>query len=110
MPTVPAVAPFAALEARVNRSVADRLSNVFVTYSLAGAAYIFGALLNQSGDDPFDGAVDATARSLTFDSVNTPALAKGSELVIDGITYVVSSGVQPDASGWVNLTVYPKGP
>jgi hypothetical protein len=37
-----------------------------------------------------------------------PGLAEGGELVIDGVTYVVSSPVQPDASGWVSVSVYPK--
>ena len=33
---------------------------------------------------------------------------QGSELLIDDVAYVVASGVQPDSSGWVALTLYPK--
>ncbi|MNY83478.1 hypothetical protein D3C86_2262800 [compost metagenome] len=31
----------------------------------------------------------------------TPGLAQGSKLTIDGKTYTVAGGVQPDSSGWV---------
>jgi hypothetical protein len=97
---------FTALTARVNSAVLQHLSNTSATYQ-GGAP--FDVLFDCEADDAFERAVDATARTVQFEIASTPDLAKGSELVIDGITYVVSSGVQPDASGWVSLTVYPKG-
>ena len=41
-------------------------------------------------------------------AANAPGLVEGGELVIDGTAYVVAPGVQPDAGGWVTLSVYPK--
>ncbi len=97
--------PFAALEARINAAAERRLANVSVVYQ-SGAA--FGALLSRSQAEPFGGAVDVAGLSVAYCVVNTPGIAEGSELILDGIPHVVTGPVQPDAGGWVELSVYPK--
>lgn len=100
------LAPFAALESRLNGAVQKRLSNATATYN---GGTPFGVLFDRSPADPFGtGAVDAAAYSVSFMAANAPGLAEGGELVINGTAYIVASGVQPDAGGWVSLTVYPK--
>ena len=99
------LAPFAALESRLNGAVQKRLSNATATYN-GGAP--FGLLFDRSPADPFGGAVDVAACTAAFCLANAPGLAEGGELVINGTAYIVASGVQPDAGGWVSLTVYPK--
>ncbi len=100
------LAPFAALESRLNGAVQKRLANATAVYN-GGAP--FGVLFDRSPADPFGtGAVDAAAYSVSFMAANAPGLVEGGELVIDGTAYVVAPGVQPDAGGWVTLSVYPK--
>lgn len=100
------IAPFAALESRLNSAVQKRLANATAVHN-GGAP--FGVLFDRSPADPFgNGAVDAAACTAAFCLVNALGLVEGGELVIDGTAYVVASGVQPDAGGWVTLTVYPK--
>lgn len=100
------IAPFAALESRLNSAVQKRLANATAVHN-GGAP--FGVLFDRSPADPFgNGAVDAAAYSVSFVAANAPGLAEGGTLVIDGVAYTVASGVQPDAGGWVSLAVYPK--
>ncbi|MDP4074204.1 hypothetical protein [Acidovorax sp. A1169] len=97
--------PFAALEARVNSTVQARLSNAIAVYQ-GGAE--FGVIFERAVADPLTGAVDTAQHTCSFCIANTPGLHEGSELVINGTTYVVATGVQPDAGGWVDLDIYPK--
>lgn len=99
------IAPFAALESRVNSVVQRRLANAVAVYQ---GGDTFGVLLDRSKADPFGAAVDMAALGVAFCVANTPGIAEGSELVIDGIAHVVTGPVQPDAGGWVELSVYPK--
>lgn len=100
------LAPFAALESRLNSAVQKRLANATATYQ-GGAP--FGVLFDRTPADPFgNGAVDSAGYSAAFVAANAPGLAEGGTLVIDGVNYTVASGVQPDAGGWVTVTVYPK--
>lgn len=96
---------FAALEARINAACTQHLANAVATYN-GGPA--FGVLFTRAGDDPFDGALDVASHACSFDLANAPGLATKHELVIDSVVYIVSSPVQPDASGWVRVTLYPK--
>lgn len=100
------IAPFAALEDRVNRAVQHRIANATATYQ-GGEA--FGVIYDRAGADPYDGAVDAAALSVAYCVANTPGVREGSELVIDGVRHTVAGPVQPDAGGWVVLKVYVKG-
>ena len=99
--------PFAALEARVNSTVQARLSNAIAVYQ-GGAA--FGVIFDTEASNVFGGeAVDIASCTVGFCVVNTPGITAGSELVIGGVAYEVTGPVQPDAGGWVNLTVFAKG-
>lgn len=99
------IAPFAVLESRLNRTVQQRLANATATYQ-GGAP--FGVLFDRSPADPYDGAVDAVTTSVAYCVANTPGIQNGSELVIDGVPHIVTGQVQPDAGGWLVLSVYQK--
>lgn len=101
------IAPFAALEARVNRTVQQRLANAIAIYQ---GGTPFGVLFDRVGADPMGaGEFDAASHSCSFCIANAPGLCEGAELEIDGIAYRVAGGVQPDAGGWVSVSIYPKG-
>ena len=101
------LAPFARLEQRLNRTVQARLANAVATYN-GGAA--FGVLLDQAGGDPLgDGVVDVPAITVAFCVANASGIDRGHTLAVNGVDHIVSSPVQPDAGGWVTLTLYPKG-
>ena len=100
------LAPFAALESRLNGAVQKRLSNATATHQ---GGEPFGVLLGREGVEPF-GAQAASAAAITasFSVAHTPGLVEGSELVLGGVVHLVSGQVQPDESGWVTVSVYPK--
>lgn len=101
------LAPFAALESRVNRAVQSRLANAVATYQ---GGEPFGVLFDRASADPMGGGEFAAAsHSCSFCIANAPGLCEGSELVIDGLAYQVAADVQPDAGGWVHVAIYPKG-
>lgn len=100
------LAPFAALESRMNSAVQRRLANATAVHN-GGAP--FGVLFDRSPADPFGaGTVDSARYDVAFVAANAPGLAEGAEMTINGTVYIVATGVQPDAGGWVNLSVYPK--
>lgn len=99
------LAPFTTLEARVNNAVQARLANATAVH-LGGEP--FGVLLDRTSADPFGGAVDTAALTVAYCIANTPGIAEGSELAINGVAHIVNGQVQPDAGGWVVLSVYPK--
>ena len=96
------LAPFAALESRLNGAVQKRLANTTATHN-GGAP--FGVLFDRAGQDRFDGALAATAFTAAFCVSNAPGLAEGSTLVVGGVAYVVAGPVQPDAGGWVSVAL-----
>lgn len=98
-------APFAAAMHMLNASVPAVLGNATATYQ-GGAP--FGVLFDRNASDPFGQAVDTAALTVAYCIANTPGIAEGSELAIDGVVHVVAGQVQPDAGGWVVLSVYPK--
>lgn len=99
-------APFADAMRMLNASVPAVLVNAMATHN---SGTPFGVLFDRAPADPFGtGAVDATGYSASFVAANAPGLAEGGTLVIDGVAYTVASGVQPDAGGWVTLSIYPK--
>lgn len=98
--------PFAQSVADLNAEVGGMLANATATHQ-GGAP--FGVLFDRAAADLFgNGAVDAATCTAAFCLANAPGLVEGGELVIDGEPYIVASGVQPDAGGWVSLAVYPK--
>lgn len=99
--------PFQDLEQRVNRAVSQHLSNAVAVYQ---GGEPFGVLFDRAGADPMGaGEFDAASHSCSFCIANAPGLCEGAELEIDGIAYRVAGGVQPDAGGWVSVSIYPKG-
>jgi hypothetical protein len=98
------LAPFAALEQRLNAAVVHRLANAQAVYQ---GGQPFGVMFDRAPADPFNGAADVAGLTAGFCAANTPGLAQGSELVIDGVAHTVAGSVQPDAGGWVSVSVYP---
>ena len=99
------LAPFALVEQATNAAVQAMLANATATHN---GGTPFGVLFDRAPADPFGGAVDAAACAAAFCLANAPGLAKNDELVINSTAYIVASGVQPNASDWISLTVYPK--
>lgn len=92
--------------ARINGAVMRAHANATAVHN-GGAP--FGVLFDLSPADPFGtGAVDSARHDVSFVAANAPGLAEGSELAINSIAYIVATSVQPDAGGWVTLSVYPK--
>lgn len=92
-------------QARINGAVERAHANAIATYQ---GGEPFGVLFDRTASDPYGQAVDVAALSVGYCVVNTPGVHEGSELTIDGVVHVVTGQVQPDAGGWVNLSVYPK--
>lgn len=99
------LAPFAALESRLNSAVQARLANATAVH-LGGEP--FGVLFERAASDPFGAAVDTANLTVAYCLANTPGIKEGSELAINGVAYIVTGPLQPDAGGWVVLSVYPK--
>ena len=97
--------PFKALESRINSAVQRCLSNATAVYQ---AGEPFAVQYDRFAADPFGPAVDLADIRLSFPAACAPGLAHGSEIVVDGVVYVVAGQVQPDASGWLVCNVYPK--
>lgn len=97
---------FAQLEGRVNAACGLHLANASAVYQ-GGAP--FGVLFDRMPDDPFGGAVDATTRQVSCEAALVLGIKAGHELIIDGATYTVTGKVQPDSTGWLIISVYPKG-
>ena len=101
-----AASPFARLHQRLNSAVERALSD---TVGVFQGGEPFGVLLGREGVAPF-GAQAASSAAITasFSVAHTPGLVEGSELVLGGVVHLVSGLVQPDESGWVTVSVYPK--
>lgn len=97
--------PFAALEARVNDAVQRNLANATAVYQ---AGLPFGVVLDRSRAESFGGAVDAAGLTVSYCLANTPGISEGSELEVGGVVHIVTGPVQPDAGGWITLSIYPK--
>lgn len=96
--------PFSRIEARVSCAVERTLSNAIAQYG----GQRFGVIFNRAAADDFGQTMDTASHTCECSAHYLPALVQGSELLIDDVAYVVASGVQPDSSGWVALTIYPK--
>lgn len=98
-------------QARINGAVERAHANATATYQ---GGEPFGLILEKGQTEGFGGAgavLDSPAIAVSFNvSLHAPGLAEGGELVIDGATYTVGAGVQPDAGGWVSgLVVFRQG-
>lgn len=92
-------------QARINGAVLRAHANAEAVYQ---GAEPFGVIFERAPADPFSGAVDTASLSVAYCIANTPGIAEGSELTIGGTVHIVTGQVQPDAGGWVVLSVYPK--
>ena len=96
---------FAALEARINAGCTQHLANATASYN---GGPEFGVLFERGvSDAPFGEVVDAATHQASYQASHTPGISAGHELLIDGTAYTVSGPVQPDSSGWLDLTLYP---
>ena len=91
-------------QARINGAVERAHANATATYQ---GGEPFGVILDRSASDPFGAAVDAAQITVAYCVANTPGVHEGSVLVVGGVAHKVAGPVQPDAGGWVVLTIYP---
>lgn len=91
--------------ARINGAVVRVHANATATFN-GGAP--FGVLFDRNPTEPFGGAASAADLVCAFDLASAPGLVEGGVLVINGVPHVVAGSVEPDASGWASVTVYPK--
>lgn len=96
---------FAEGMACVREAVSLHLANAAARYN---GGLVFGVLLRCAAADSFSGAVDSSTMTVAYDIAKTPGVQEGSEMLIDDLPHIVRGPVQPDASGWVVLSVYPK--
>ena len=89
----------------INAGVSATLTNAVATFS---GHPPFGVVFDRASADGFDsGAVTGANFSASFCAANAPGMVEGSSLSVNGITYRVASGVEPDAGGWVTVDLIP---
>lgn len=98
------LAPFTAVESRLNASVLRRLANATAIWQ---GGQPFGVLFERSQLDGFMGdAVTGVSRVVSLCVANAPGIAEGcSELVLNGRPCRVTGAVVPDASGWATFPI-----
>ena len=99
------LAPFADIDALINQGCAATLANGRASYK---GGLPFNVIFERAPADSFDGTVNASARTCAFEAALAPGIAEGHELQINGMVFLVSSGAEPDETGWVELRVFPK--
>ena len=92
-------APFAALEARVNRAVITRLSNVDALLAGLPVQGIFDA---EYLEVDMGSGIQSSGPALTLPSANVPANSGGAAVTVNGKTYKVVES-QPDGTGMTVL-------
>lgn len=98
------LAPFAERAARVNAVVQRHLANALATFN---GGQPFPVLFDRQGTQPFGEAVDAVSARAGFELRHAPGLVRGSVLVIGGASYRLDSDAEPDATGWVEVSMFP---
>lgn len=93
------LAPFAAVESRLNASVLRRLANATATWQ---GGQPFGVIFDRSQLEGFMGdAVTGVSRAVSLCVANAPGITEGSTaLVLSGQPCEVTGPVVADASGW----------
>jgi hypothetical protein len=99
--------PFAALDQRLNSAVLRHLANATAQQQ---GGQPFPVLFLREPVQPFGGAMDAAGHACSFDLAAAPNLAEGQRLTVNGTHYRVANGPVADASGWVNVVLYPEPP
>lgn len=97
------VAPFAALESRVNNAVFARLANADV--SIAGGP-LFGGIFDDGYAAGSVGIVGmaTSAPSVLAPSALVPAAPVGQAITVRGVAYVIASA-EPDGTGATRLVL-----
>lgn len=98
------LAPFAERGARINAAVQRHLANALATFN---GGQPFPVLFDRQGTQPFGEAVDAVSARAGFELRHAPGLVRGSVLVIGGASYRLDSDAEPDATGWVEVSMFP---
>ena len=70
----------------------------------------FPVLFEREGVQPFGEAVDALGFTASFERRHALGIARGSVMLIDGVSYTVDGPVAADASGWVTVTLFATAP
>ncbi len=98
-------APFAALEARLNRAVVDRLANREMVFAGGTVAVCF---VDNERDERLPNAL-GSPRNFSLWHASAPAADfaagapdQGVDASIDGVTYLITE-VTTDVSGWMTL-------
>lgn len=99
------LAPFAAVESRLNASVLRRLANATATWQ--GGAPFRAILEVEQGAEFVPGApITAERRSLSLAVSSCPGIAEDAVgLTVNGIPYRVVSPVVADSTGWAVISV-----
>ena len=98
------LAPFAAIEARVNRVVFERLSNAIAA---ADGGQQFGVLFERPYADPFGpGVVDAEQFQCTAPLASVQGLHQGHALTVGGVRYRIER-IEPDGTGAALVILFP---
>lgn len=92
------LAPFAALEQRLNRAVLQRLPDAIAVIGGEDVPVLF----QNPFAAPFGGAVDASAPECLGPVAKLGTLERGSSIVIDGVQYEVMRA-EPNGAGLVRL-------
>lgn len=105
MSLLPVMAPFAELEARVNRAVFQRLANAV---AVVDGGQPFGVIFDREYATPFGaGVVDAAQSLATAPAAAVAGLTPGSVLSVGGTRYCVER-IEPDGEGAVRIILYPQ--
>lgn len=97
---------FSRAEQRLNAAVSKHLANASAVHAGGDP---FPVLFDRGGVQPFGEVVDTVAARASFERAYAPTLVRGGSLHIDGVAYMVESDVEPDASGWVTVDLFPAG-
>lgn len=107
------LAPFAALESRLNSAVQQRLSNATVQLTPGAPAWAATYATELPERTPFADVADVPVHTLAMWLEGIGDLAEGAELIVTtrswpaGQRCQVTTPVVPDSSGWATFEVVP---
>ena len=98
------LAPFAAVEQRVNSVVFERLSNAIAAVD---GGPDFGVIFEAAYADPYgQGVVDTQQSQCTAPMAHVKDLSQGSALTVGGTRYRIER-IEPDGTGAALVVLYP---
>lgn len=87
--------------AMVNQGVASVLADSMAVYQ---GGEPFAVIFERAAVDPL-GLVESAGPTASFHGALAPGLQYDSELTINGTAYRVVGGLEPDASGWLTVSL-----